>query len=212
MRMLPDILSYLLEKGAHREPKRITTLEVAEALEISQQSASRKMISLEKEGMIAREGGKVRLLEKATSELRKCAAGVLKLLSETQQGFDGNVVAGLGEGAYYLSQKGYLDQFQKKLGFRPFPGTLNVSVGEEGIEKRLVLRQQKPIVIDGFVRGNRTFGKISAYRCTLNGMPGAIVFPERSHHGLQVIEIVAPFGLRKKLGLNDGSSVRVETV
>ena len=75
-----------------------------------------------------------------------------------------------------------------------------------------MLRQQKGIEIPGFRKGSRTFGKLAVYKCMMNGIPGAIVFPERSQHGLQVLEVVSPYNLRKKLKLDDGSKLRVEVV
>jgi len=126
--------------------------------------------------------------------------------------FNGTVVLGLGEGAYYCSQKQYVDGFRRKLGFKPFPGTLNVSIDSEDIEKRIMLRQQKPIEIPGFRKGTRSFGRIAAYRCVIGGLPGAIIFPERSLHGLQVLEVISAVSLKKKLGIADGSKVQVEVV
>ena len=38
----------------------------------------------------------------------------------------GRVKSGLGEGRYYMSQKGYRAQFAKRLGIDPYPGTLNL--------------------------------------------------------------------------------------
>ena len=210
--MISEIVFYLLKKGAHREPKRITTGEIAESMDVSQQTASRKLIQLEKSGQIERVAGKVLVTEKAVSEMRKLFKEVLDSLEGTSLIFSGKVVQGLGEGAYYVTQKGYMGQFDRKLCFKPFPGTLNVSVTEEDIEKRLLLREQKPIVIGGFRSAGRSFGKIDAYRCSIGGVPCAIIFPERSLHGLQMLEIVSAFNLRKKLGITDGSEVKVEVV
>ncbi|HIH19459.1 TPA: CTP-dependent riboflavin kinase [Candidatus Micrarchaeota archaeon] len=210
--MLSEIVFFLLRQGAHREPKRITTNEVAQNISVSQQTASRKLINLEKSGEIERAGGKVFLTEKAVSQARRCVKEVMEALEGTSIGFAGTVVQGVGEGAYYLSQKEYVREFRKRLGFKPFPGTLNVSIEDDDIEKRLLLRQQKPIQISGFRKGNRTFGKIEAYRCAIGGIPAAIVFPERSVHGLKLLEIISPFQLRKKLDLSDGSKVGIEVV
>ena len=210
--MISDIVFYLLKKGAHREPKRITTGEIADYIGVSQQTASRKLISLEKSGELSREGGKIFVTEKAISQVRKLLKEVLDSLEGTTIVFSGKVVAGLGEGAYYVNQKPYLKEFDSKLCFKPFPGTLNVSVGEEDIEKRLLLREQKPITISGFRSNGRSFGKIEAYRCSVSGVPAAIVFPERSIHGLQTLEIISSFNLRKKLNLSDGADVKVEVV
>src|SRR5437764_499102 len=40
----------------------------------------------------------------------------------------GAVKAGLGEGRYYLSRPGYVSQFESKLGWAPYPGTLNLEL------------------------------------------------------------------------------------
>jgi riboflavin kinase len=210
--MVPDIVFYLLKKGCHAEPRRITTGEIASQIGVSQQTASRKFIKLEKNGFIRRVDGKVLVTDRAIKEVRHFMNEILSSLDGTSIIFEGSVVQGLGEGAYYLSQQGYVSQFGKLLGFKPFPGTLNISLNSEEIEKRLVLRQKKPIEIPGFKKSGRTFGKIEAYRCAILGLPCAIVFPERSVHGLQVLEIISHFNLRKKLGLKDGSRIRVEVV
>ena len=210
--MISDIIFYLLRKGCHKEPKRITTGEIAEHIGVSQQTASRKLIMLEKSGQLERSGGKIFLTGKAISEVRRLVKEVLDSLEGTSMVFDGTVVKGLGEGAYYLCQEGYTNQFRKKIGFRPFCGTMNLHIGAEDIEKRILLRQQKPIEINGFKKGNRTFGKLAIYKCVINGTPAAIVFPERSQHGLQVLEIVSPYQLRKKFGFADGANVQIEVV
>jgi riboflavin kinase len=189
---------------------RITTGEVAEQTGVSQQTASRKLISLERDGLITRVGGKVVVTEKAIGEARKLLREVLDSLEGTSLVFNGKIVAGIGEGAFFVKQKKYMQGFDKLLCFKPFPGTLNVSIGENDIEKRLQLREQKAIIINGFKDGKRTFGKIASYRCAINGIPAAVIFPEMSVHGLQVLEIIAPYNLRKKLSLSDGSEVKVE--
>ncbi|MCX6772508.1 MAG: CTP-dependent riboflavin kinase [Candidatus Micrarchaeota archaeon] len=210
--MISDIIFYLLRKGCHKEPKRITTGEIAEHIGVSQQTASRKLISLEKGGQIERTGGKIYLTGKAISEVRKLVKEVLDSLEGTSMVFDGSVVKGLGEGAYYLCQDEYTSQFKKRLGFKPFCGTLNILINAEDIEKRIMLRQQKAIEIPGFKKGNRTFGKLAVYKCVIKGTPAALVFPERSQHGLQVLEIVSPLQLRKKFNFIDGANVQVEVV
>jgi len=210
--IVPDIVFYLLQKGAHREPKRITTGEIAEGIGVSQQTASRKLIALEQEGAVVREAGAIRLTPLAITRVRKFVSEVLESLKGAEISFAGSVSAGLGKGAYYVSQKGYQSQFSKMLGFKPFPGTLNVKIGGEDIEKRITLRELPSIEIPGFKSGKVTFGKIACYQCMVNGLPGAVVFPENSSHGLQVIEVVSPFNLRKKLSLSDGSQVTVEII
>ena len=42
----------------------------------------------------------------------------------------GTLFSGLGEGAYYISLPGYKKQFISKLGFKPYPGTLNLKISD----------------------------------------------------------------------------------
>ena len=56
-------------------------------------------------------------------------------LKSSETVFEGVLFSGLGEGAYYISQPGYEKQFEEKLGFEPYAGTLNLRVREEDQEK-----------------------------------------------------------------------------
>ena len=44
---------------------------------------------------------------------------------------EGTVFTGLGEGAYYISKEAYRKQFTEKLGFEPYPGTLNLKLSTD---------------------------------------------------------------------------------
>ena len=48
---------------------------------------------------------------------------------------NGALETGLGEGGYYISKKGYMTQFEKKLGWKPFEGTFNLRLKEEEVPK-----------------------------------------------------------------------------
>ena len=64
------------------------------------------------------------------------------------------------------------------------------------------------IIIDGFKNGSRTFGPVRCYHTTINDeVKGAIIFIERTHHKILVLEVIAPICLRKTLNLKDGSKV-----
>jgi len=210
--MVPDIVFYLLTRGAHKEPVRVTTGEIASGIGVSQQTASRKLIALEKEGGVERIGGKIMLTKKAVAKVRNFVSQVLESLKGAQILFGGSPIAGLGQGAFYVSQKGYREGFRKALGFKPFPGTLNIRIDDADIEKRITLREQPPIVVRGFTKGSRTFGTTACYKCVVGGLPGAVVFPEMNAHGLSVLEVVSPFNIRQKLSLTDLSRVEVEIV
>jgi riboflavin kinase len=114
----------------------------------------------------------------------------------------GKVSSGLGQAQYFLSREGYLRQFKERLGFVPFPGTLNVLLEEPfsaGVQ---------PIEIMGFSEDGKSFGECKCYRIKLKGIRAAIVRPEKSRYPPEIIEIIAPVRLRA-LGLEDGDLVEI---
>ena len=123
--------------------------------------------------------------------------------------FEGKIVSGMGEGKYYTEQKGYLEQFTQKLGFTPYPGTLNVEIEYIERNKLRLLRNAEGIIISGFKTRNRTFGDVHCFKATIHKTKCYIVLPRRSHYS-NILEIIAPINLRDKLTLQDNNTVRVE--
>ncbi len=60
---------------------------------------------------------------------------------------EGIVVSGQGKGAYFMSQPVYKIQFQKKLNFTPFPGTLNIKICQKEIDSIHEINENKLINI-----------------------------------------------------------------
>ena len=48
---------------------------------------------------------------------------------------EGNIASGLGEGALFLSMPHYRNGIKKKLGFRPFEGTLNIRISSKKLKR-----------------------------------------------------------------------------
>ncbi len=115
----------------------------------------------------------------------------------------GKVATGLGEGQYYLSRDGYRSQFHKKLGFVPFPGTLNIQLDKPFVPSG------EAIKIMEFSEGDKTFGGCLCYKIRINSIKAAIVGPERSSYPSNLIEIIAPMNLRESLNLSDGDEVEM---
>lgn len=114
----------------------------------------------------------------------------------------GKIASGLGQAQYFISREGYSRQFMEKLGFVPFPGTLNVLLEEP------FPAEQQAIKIEGFAEEGRSFGECKCYRIKINGMQAAVVRPEKSRYPAELIEVIAPIKLRA-LGLEDGDPVEV---
>ncbi len=203
------LLLLLLRKSAHAGPVKMSSTALADELGISQQSASRWLIELEEKGLIVRSGAGISLLPKGTEALRELHStlatsfqpkGSLKL--------HGAVFTGLNEGRYYISQQGYSRQFKSKLGFTPYAGTLNLRLADAAIRAPLDL--SAGIRISGFQTPKRVFGDIVAYPAVINErIRGALIVPDRTHYGRDVIELLAKENLRKALKLKDGDVVRV---
>jgi len=110
--------------------------------------------------------------------------------------------------------EGYRRQFIEKLGFDPYPGTLNLKLGTEyDVKARSELDGYPAVEIEGFKNSSRTFGPVRCYPVILNNkVKGALISAGRSHYDASVIEIIAPVFLRKHLSLKDGHKVKVEVL
>jgi riboflavin kinase, archaea type len=211
----------LAEMGAHRRTAKISTEYLAEKLGTSQQTASRYLIELERKGWIKRtithDGCLIRIDSTGTGELQKLLSN-LRLLMEAEfppsLTLEGTVFTGLGEGAYYIGKEYYRKQFIEKLGFEPYPGTLNLKLtGDYDIKARNELEAYPAIEVEGFKNEDRTFGTVKCYPVLIgNRVKGALVTALRSHYDVSVLEIIAPVCLRKQLNLKDGNKVKVEAI
>jgi len=214
--MKPYLLQMMKELallGATKNRIEISSLELAKQLGTSQQTASRYLLDLDKDGMINRELGIKKQLIKITSKGEKSLQEeylhyqqIFELTNKIR--FNGKVVSGMGEGKYYTKQRGYADQFKEKLGFVAFPGTLNVEIRHIEKNKLRLLKNYNGIKIDEFETDNRTFGGVKCFRATINNVDGAIVLPLRSHYS-NILEFISPHFLREKLNIKDEDNVKI---
>ena len=205
--------------GAHKRTTKISTEYLAEKMGISQQTSSRYLIELERKGWIQRgispEGSLIKIVEPGMKQVQNLYS-YLRLLVEASYPpsvtLEGIVFEGLGEGAYYISKDVYRKQFIEKLGFDPYPGTLNLKLTTEyDLKTRNELETYPAIEVHGFRNENRTFGLVKCYPATINNkVKGALILALRSHYDVSVLEIIAPVYLRKHLNLKDGHKVKVE--
>jgi len=191
------------------QPAAMTTTDMGKLTGMSQQNASRKLAMLEQEGFIERSKDGIRLTGKACDELGELYSTLKKAFGDKKLEIEGVISKGLGEGGYYVSLDGYLDQIKEKLGFKPYPGTLNMKIGVSQRWKRQHLLQGEPIVITGFRGKERTYGDLFAYKCALEGLPCAIIIPLRTHHGADTLELLCPFNVKKRLGKGEGDRIKV---
>src|ERR1700745_3547859 len=209
----------LAELGAYSKEVSISTGAFARGLGLSQQTASRRLIEMERLPLIERS------IDGETQQVRITRTGLNNLgemYKTLKPAFEGpkkeltikaTVFAGLSEGSYYMSMDGYRRQFKSKLGFDPFPGTLNLRATAGSMIQRRELESHSFVNIDGFADKDRTYGGAKCYPVIVGGkVHGAIVMPIRAHYGEDVIEIIAPKNLRRRLKLQDGDLVEVQVL
>lgn len=191
----------------------VSSRELGDTLKMSQQSASKRILELLDQGLIVRDLGarkqRIKLTPAGVDILKKDYNEYRRIFELTDHiTIHGAVKDGMGEGGYYIGQKGYVDQFVEKLGFKPYSGTLNVYVDKEDVGKLDVIRGTAGIYINGFTDEGRSFGAVIAYKAKIKNIDCAVVVPERSHY-VDVIEIICQYHLRRTLSIGTGDRVDV---
>lgn len=214
------LLYHLFNIGGHKRRVVIGTKDLGKMIGVSQQTASRRLLNLLMGGYIEREltskGQSIMITNKGLSVLREVYEGLRTGFEEGRNVIflSGNVFTGFGEGAYYVTKSGYSGQFEEKLGFKPYPGTLNLRLRTiDDIKARKELEALPGIVIKGFMNGERSYGDVKCHRVKINEtVDGALLLIHRTHYSQDVVEIIARESLRKKLGLRDGDLVQLKVL
>lgn len=199
--------------GGIKEFVNLSSRELGGLIGVSQQSASQRILELVREGLVARDLAtrrqRIRLTPKGAEVLRKEYADYQRIfeVKETLT-IAGSVTSGLGEGAFYMRQRGYKDQFRKKLWFEPYEGTLNLKISGGDVAKLRILQESPGIEISGFEAGGRTFGGAKCFLATLGHIDCAVIMPIRTHH-TDVLEVISKHYLRTAVGLKDGDVVEL---
>ncbi len=172
-------MTELLLRGAQHNFIEVTTTDLGKDIKRSQQAASRHLLDLETAGFIERlkKGQKfrIKITGRGYSEVESLFS-ILKAAMESAPftiDFEGIVVSGMGEGAYYMSLDGYRKQFKERLGFEPYPGTLNVKLVDQiFMNAKREIDKYNSVFIDGFSDSTRTYGWVKCYIANINN--GAI--------------------------------------
>lgn len=194
----------------------LNTSNVAKELDISQQSASRYLILLEKNEYIIRKrirnGEEVVLTEKSYDELKNEFNTIQYILNSSREvRIEGTLFTGLGEGSYYMSRKGYVEKFSQFLEFIPFAGTLNLRLTEDFSSFNSILNNLPGFEVEPFEEDGRKFGAIKVLKAYLFDELVGVVLPERTHYE-KVLEVISPENLREKFNLKDGDKVAIAVI
>jgi riboflavin kinase len=150
-----------------------TTGQLSAKLGKSQQTASRHLIELERVGLIRR----VRIAKRESIYVTSKGLNLLNEIYLTLKNvfelpvgeiyLEGELFSGLGEGAYYINQEGYRKQFREKLGFDPYPGTLNIKLKAGYENEKSAIESLTLIQIEGFKTENRRFGQVKCAKAII---------------------------------------------
>lgn len=210
----------LLQRGAQHNFIELTTSDLGKNIKKSQQAASRHLLDLENAGYIERlrkgQTFRIKITNRGYSEIKSLYSTLKSAIEVTPFtiDFEGIVVSGMGEGAYYMALEGYRKQFKEKLGFEPYPGTLNVKlVDQVFMNARRDIGKYPSVFIDGFSDDTRTYGWVKCYKAEINkgeiNNAAALVL-ERTHYDDSMLELIAPISLKESIGIQNGDKISVK--
>ncbi len=216
--LVPYVLMLLKLGADFKSFRNIPTQLLARELNTSIQNVYKILSKLESRGLIVRElrqgASYIKLTEECFELIKEIISILNGYLSYSLMSIKlvGQVTSGLGEGSYYMSIPEYKERFREKLGFEPFPGTLNVKLLPEYIRYRLLLEKIPGLLIEGFVKNGRKFGSVKCFRAKVENLdiPCAVLLIEKTHHGPEIIEVIAPVKLREYARLKDGDIISIQ--
>ena len=120
----------------------------------------------------------------------------------------GIIKSGVGKGAFFTQVDWVVKQCEDMLGYKPFPGTLNVHVCDEDLSKLEKFFESTDCVL---LPDDPNFCAANVKKVKVNNVPAAVVLPSEDVrvHENRVMEIIAATRLKDTLGLEDGDSVTI---
>jgi CTP-dependent riboflavin kinase len=120
----------------------------------------------------------------------------------------GKIVSGVKQGAFFTQLDWFQEQCMEKLGYAPYPGTLNLEISAKDIAEVEVIEQEAEIE---FIPPDSTFCSGRAYPVHIEGIRAAIIMPaeEVRVHGKNIIEVISEVKLKDALDVDDGDSVEL---
>lgn len=119
--------------------------------------------------------------------------------------FRGRVFTGKGEGKKFVTLPWVEHQIREKLGFTPYAGTLNIRLHRDSLalKKKLGKAPRMEIIPE------KDYCKAIMIKAKITGLDCAIIIPLVPKYPPDEIEVIAPYNLRQRLHLADGSEAAV---
>jgi HAD superfamily hydrolase (TIGR01509 family) len=132
----------------------------------------------------------------------------IKMIEEKH--IQGEIVSGRGEAKGFMEIGWVREQCIEKAGFEPFSGTLNLKVSPEDFDFfRKISSSRGERLIPPPEEGD--FCEARLLQVNANGVPSALLFPMVDDYYSDILEIVAPVGLKNHLQLRDGGQLQLST-
>ena len=115
------------------------------------------------------------------------------------------MTSGLGQGAYFMSLPWVRDAVSRLIGFTPYPGTLNVRLDADAVTVWRRIAEGRAVVLvppPPEICGARLFPLMVA-----PDVEAAVIVPDVTRYGDDLLELVAAIHLRSLLGLRDHDRV-----
>ena len=118
----------------------------------------------------------------------------------------GKIVSGVRKAAHFTQLDWVQEQCMEKLGFRPYPGTLNVEMSEESLPIIEALQKEQGIEL---IPPSSEFCAAKAMLLSVGSVSGAIIIPSEDVrvHGKNIVEVISPLRLKEALQVDDGDSL-----
>jgi len=120
----------------------------------------------------------------------------------------GKIVSGSNQGAFFTQLDWVQEQCLTKLGFAPWPGTLNLEIQ---VDHAAVIEELKAAKGLELVSPDSNYCSGHVFPVSIEGLPAAVVIPAEDVrvHAKNIIEIISPEMLKGALGVKDGDQVTI---
>ena len=120
----------------------------------------------------------------------------------------GKIVGGAKKGAFFTQLDWVQKQCLNKLGFAPWPGTLNLDIR---VDHAAVIEELKATKGLELVSPDSNYCSGHVFPVAIEGLPAAVVIPAEDVrvHAKNIIEIISPEMLKDALGVKDGDQVTI---
>lgn len=116
----------------------------------------------------------------------------------------GIIQSGVGQGDYFTQLDWVKSQFKEKLGFEPYPGTLNLKLDNKNEKAYQDALKERGVDI---VPPTSEFCSSKSYPIKLGRMKAAVILPCVPEYPGNIVEIMAPVKVKEKLNVKDGDEL-----